>query len=89
MEIKGSAAGQVVPQIEQLLRSYEQTRDQYRQQFKEQLNQRMGGQGGMYGMDPNDVQALAAMEQEWSKISSQINEQFEQQLLPMKEYLRG
>ena len=88
MEIKGSMAGQVVPQIEQLLRTYRQTLDQYQQQFKEQINQRMGGQG-MYGMDANELQALAAMEQEWSKISSQINDQFEQQLAPMKEYLRG
>jgi len=88
-EIKGSSAAQVVPQIEQLLRTYEQTRDQYRQQFKEQVNQRMGGAQGMYDMDPGEMQALAALEQEWTKISSQINEQFEQQLMPMKEYLRG
>ncbi len=89
VEIKGSSAAQVVPQIEQLLKTYEQTRDQYRQQFKEQVNQRMGGAQGMYGMDPQELQAMAALEQEWTKISSQINEQFEQQLRPMKEYLRG
>ncbi len=88
VEVKGSTAAQVVPQIEQLLKTYEQTRDQYQQQFKEQVNQRMGGTQGMYGMDPNEMQALAALEQEWTKISSQINEQFEQQLRPMKEYLR-
>ncbi len=88
-EIKGSIAGQVIPQIEQLLRTYEQTRDQYRQQFKEQLNQRMGGAASGYGMDPAELQALAALEQEWTKISSQISEQFEQQLAPMKEYLKS
>jgi len=89
VEVKGSSAAQVIPQIEQLLKTYEQTRDQYHQQFKEQLNQRLGGAQGMYGMDPNEMQALAQLEQEWTKISSQINEQFEQQLQPMKEYLRG
>ena len=88
MEMKGSTAGQVVPQIRQLLKSYEETRDQYREQFKEQINQRMGGGQGMYNMDPNDMQALAALEQEWTKISLQINDQFEQQLKPMKDYLR-
>ncbi len=88
-EVKGSSAAQVIPQIEQLLRTYEQTRDQYRQQFKEQINQRMGGAQGMYGMEADEMQALAALEQEWTKISSQINDQFEQQLAPMKEYLRG
>ncbi len=89
VEIKGSIASQVVPQIEQLLRTYEQTRDQYQQQFKEQINQRMGGAQSAYGMDASELQALAALEQEWNNISAQINEQFEQQLAPMKEYLRG
>ncbi len=89
IEIKGSIASQVMPQIEQLLKNYEQTVNHYRQQFKQQLSQTMGGQDmAAMSMNQEGLKALAAMEEEWNKISAEINQQFEQQLEPLKAYLR-
>ncbi len=93
IELKGSMAQQVVPRIEELLRGYEQTMDSYIQQFKAQVQAQGGvegyGAGGPAGERGRlDLNAVAAMEQEWSRISSEIAEQFERQLAPLKEYLR-
>ena len=43
LELKGSVANQTIPRIEQLLKSYEQTRDQYHEQLKMQMQNHLGG----------------------------------------------
>ena len=88
-EIKGSIASQVMPQIKQLLKNYEDTMAQYRQQFKQQVSQSMGGQNmASMAMDSESLNALASMQEEWNKLSAEISQQFEQQLEPLKAYLR-
>jgi hypothetical protein len=94
VELKGSAANQIIPRIEQLLQSYEQTRDQYYEQLKMQMQNHLGGikqaisqQYGAAIASEIDVNSLPEFQKEWSRISSEINDQFEQQLIPLKEYL--
>ena len=89
VEIKGSIASQVMPQIEQLLKNYENTMTHYRQQFKQQVSQQMGGQNmTAMTMDSEGLNTLASMQEEWNKLSAEISQQFEQQLEPLKTYLR-
>ncbi len=89
VEIKGSIASQVMPQIEQLLKNYEKTMDHYRQQFKQQVTQAMGNQDmATMQMNSEGLNALASMQEEWNKLSGEITQQFEQQLQPLKAYLR-
>ncbi len=89
VEIKGSLASQVMPQIEQLLKNYESTMEHYRQQFKQQVSQTMGGQDmASMQMDSEGLNALASMQEEWNKLSGEISQQFEQQLQPLKAYLK-
>lgn len=96
--IKGSIAMQVMPQMEQLLRNYQQTIDHYKEQFQQQLKGRMEalkqmGQGGSAamgaGMDPEELSSLMQAQDEWNKLALEIRQQFEQQLEPLKNYLRG
>ncbi len=93
--IKGSVASQAVSKIQEILDGYLQTREHYYEQIKAQMQGRMGGvqqamaqQYGMAvaegGLDP---EALPEFQQEWSKLDSQLKEQFEQQLAPLKAYL--
>ena len=92
--LKGGGAMQVIQGIEELLKQYEQTRKQYREQFKAQMEQALnsaghqGGGMGMGGAGGYDMNTAASMQKEWERISAEINEQFEQQLEPAKEYLR-
>ncbi len=89
VEIKGSIASQVMPQIEQLLKNYESTMEHYRAQFKQQVSQRMEGQDmGAMTMNSEGLNALASMQDEWNKLSGEIGQQFEQQLEPLKAYLK-
>ncbi len=89
VEIKGSVASQVMPQIEQLLQNYESTMNHYKAQFKQQISQKMGGQDmASMAMDAEGLNALASMQDEWNKLSAEISQQFEQQLEPLKTYLR-
>ncbi len=94
MAIKGSMAGQAVSKIEELMEGYLQTRDHYYEQIKAQMQGRMGGvqqalaqQYGMAVAEGLDPEALPEFQQEWSKLDSQLKEQFEQQLVPLKAYL--
>ncbi|RUM90606.1 MAG: hypothetical protein DSZ23_01910 [Thermodesulfatator sp.] len=88
-EIKGSIASQVMPQIEQLLKNYESTMSHYKEQFKQQVSQAMGGRDmNAMAMDSEGLNALASMQDEWNKMSAEISQQFEQQLEPMKAYLK-
>ncbi len=89
-EIKGSIAEQIIPQMEYLLKNYEQTLQNYKQQFQQQLKASLGskGQGGMMAMTPEEMNALASMQDEWNKISAEISSQFEKQLEPLKTYLK-
>ncbi len=89
-EIKGSIAEQIVPQMEYLLKNYEQTLENYKQQFQQQVQASLGtkAQGGMVAMSPEDMKALASMQEEWNKISGEITSQFEKQLEPLKAYLK-
>lgn len=95
VELKGSVANQIIPRIEQLLQSYEQTRDQYSEQLKMQMQNQLGGikqaisqQYGAAIASEIDVNSLPEFQKEWSQISSEITDQFEQQLIPLKEYLQ-
>ncbi len=94
-DIKGSTAEQALAQMEQLLHAYQQTRNQYLEQVKAQMQGRLGdlkqAVAQQYGMDMAeqlDVETIPEFQQEWAKISSEIQSQFEQQLMPLKEYLR-
>ncbi len=89
-EIKGSIAEQIVPQMEYLLKNYEQTVENYKKQFQQQIQASIGAkaQGGMMSMSQEEMEALASMQDEWNKISSEISSQFEKQLEPLKAYLR-
>jgi hypothetical protein len=94
IEIKGSAAMQVIPGIKDLLKQYEQTMQQYLEQFRAQMEQAMqaagqggGGSLGMGGSPGADAGTIAAMQKEWERISAEINQQFEQQLDQFKAYL--
>ena len=87
VEIKGSIASQIVPQMEYLLKNYEQTVAHYKEQFTQQVKSRMG-EGGATGMDVNELNALASMQEEWEQISAEISQQFEQQLEPLKAAIR-
>ncbi len=89
-EVKGSIAEQIVPQMEYILKNYEQTLDSYKQQFQQQVQASLGtnAQGGMMTMSPEEMKALASMQEEWNKISGEISSQFEKQLEPLKAYLR-
>ncbi len=84
-EIKGSIADQVIPQIEYLLKNYEQTISSYKSQFQQQVQASLGGQQG--ALTQEALGALASMQEEWGKISSEIRKKFEEQLEPLKSYL--
>jgi ElaB/YqjD/DUF883 family membrane-anchored ribosome-binding protein len=94
-ELKGSQANHIIPRIEQLLKSYEQTRDQYYEQLKMQMEDHLGGirqaisqQYGTAIASKIDVNSLPEFQKEWSHISVEIADQFEQQLMPLKEHLK-
>ncbi|NPA94067.1 MAG: hypothetical protein GXO58_01420 [Thermodesulfobacteria bacterium] len=89
-EIKGSIAEQIVPQMEYLLKNYEQTIQNYKQQFQQQVQASLGAKakGGMMAMTQEELSALASMQDEWNKISAEITSQFEKQLEPLKAYLK-
>ncbi len=93
-ELKGTAILQVIENIRYLLQSYEQTRQQYLQQmkvrFQGQLNglkQALAQQYGMNTAENVDVESLPEFQQEWMKISSEIDSQYDQQLQQLKSYL--
>jgi len=94
IEIKGSIANQVVDSIKQLLKAYEQTKDRYLEQLRLQMQGKLGGvqqaiaqQYGMGAASNIDVESLPEFQQEWSRISSEISEQFDQQLSQFKAYI--
>ena len=95
VELKGGMANQIIPRIEQLLKSYEQTRDQYYEQLKMQMQNQLGGikqaisqQYGMAVAAEIDVNSLPEFQKEWSRISTEITDQFEQQLISLKAQLK-
>ena len=95
VKLKGSLANQIVPRVEQLLESYEQTRDQYYEQLKMQMQNQLGGikqaisqQYGTAIASEIDVNSLPEFQKEWSRISSEITDQFEQQLILLKVQLK-
>jgi hypothetical protein len=93
--LKGSMANQIIPRIEQLMESYEQTRDQYYEQLKMQMQNQLGGIKQAISQQYNtavaaeiDVNSLPEFQKEWSRISSEIADQFEQQLILLKAQLK-
>ncbi len=93
-EIKGSVVNQIITQIEQLLENYERTRDHYHEQLRVQTQSRLGGvqqavaqQYGEALAGAIDVESLPEFQQEWSRVSSELTEQFEQQLIQGKAML--
>ena len=93
MELKGSVADDIVFRIEQLLKRYKQTRDQYHTQLQSQMQSQLGGIqqaiSEQYGMNIklDDLDSLPEFKKQWSRLSLEIKEQFEQQLTPLKAYL--
>ncbi len=93
MELKGSVANDIVFRIEQLLKKYKQTRDQYHTQLQSQMQSQLGGIqqaiSEQYGMKIKlgDLDSLPEFKKEWARLSLEIKEQFEQQLIPLKAYL--
>jgi hypothetical protein len=94
VELRGSSAQQVIPEIRQLLEAYEQTRKRYYEQVKSGMQRKLGSMqkaiAQQYGTEAAasiNVDALPEFQQEWSKISADIKEQFEQQLTSLKTYL--
>ncbi len=87
-EIKGSIASQIIPQIEYLINNYRQTISNYKAQFQQQVQNSLGGMQGQGMMTEEGLNTLASMQEEWNKISSEIRKKFEEQLEPLKNYLR-
>ncbi|MDA8162069.1 MAG: hypothetical protein M0022_04070 [Desulfobacteraceae bacterium] len=92
--LKGSPVKQIVSQIEQLLKGYEQTIGRYREQLKAQMQGKLGGiqqtlakQYGAAAAASIDVEALPEFQNEWSRLSLSINEQFNHQLSQLKAHL--
>jgi hypothetical protein len=94
-DLKGSTANQIIPRITQLLESYEQTCNQYHEELKTQMQGQLMGvkqaisqQFGSAIASEIDVDSLPEFQKEWASISSEINDQFDQQLIPLKDYLK-
>lgn len=95
VELKGSTIRQVTDRILELLKMYEHSINQYQEQVKMQFQAKLGGYqqaiAQQYGAEVAaniDVEAIPEFQQEWSKIKSEIDSQFEQQLEQMKNFLR-
>lgn len=94
IELKGRSASQAVSQMEQTLQSFEQSRQHYLEQLRAQFQGKLGGvqqavaqQYGDQVAQTIEVDALPEFQKEWSRISSEIMGQFEQQLTQLKQYL--
>ncbi len=93
-QLKGSAVLQIIDNIRYLLQTYQQTREQYKEQLKmrfqgqiDGVKQALAQQYGMGVASRLDAEALPEFQQEWSKISGEIDSQFQQQLDQLKGYL--
>ncbi len=94
VDLKGSTANQIISRIEELLKNYEQTRDQHYEQLKMQMENQLGGirqavsqQYGAAIAAEINVNSLPEFQKEWSRISSEINDHFEQKLILLKAHL--
>lgn len=95
LQLKGSLAKGLLEYIKEHLQAYDETKSQYLQQVKAQFQAKLSGmqhavakQYGM-GMAANlDVEMLPEFQNEWSKISAEIDEHFRQQLNQAKEQLK-
>ncbi len=87
-EIKGSIANEIIPQIEYLINNYQQTISNYKAQFQQQVQSSLGGMQQQEMMTEEGLSALASMQEEWNKISSEIMKKFEDQLETLKNYLK-
>ncbi|MGB9711810.1 MAG: hypothetical protein ACP5J5_03425 [Dissulfurimicrobium sp.] len=92
--LKGSPVKEIVSQIEQLLKTYEVTKKRYYDQLKAQMQGRLGGiqqslakQYGTAIAASINIETLPEFQNEWSKLSSDINEQFNRHLQQLKAYL--
>ena len=93
-DLKGTSVRQVTDRIVELLKMYEHTVNQYQEQVKAQFQAKLGGLqqaiAQQYGQEVAanlDLEALPEFQQEWGKIRSEIDSQFEEQLNQMKTYL--
>ena len=96
MDLKGSIAAQVVNAISQLLGQFKTTYSQYKEQLKAQMQAQLGNlkqavaeQYGMAVAQALDVEALPEFQQEWSKLSGQIIDQFNKELERLKNYIKN
>ncbi len=96
MDLKGSVAAQVVNAISQLLGQFKTTYNQYKEQLKAQMQAQLGNlkqavaeQYGMAVAQALDVEALPEFQQEWSRLSGQIIEQFNKELERLKNYIQN
>ena len=91
IEIKGSVVNAVTSQIEQLIDAYEQTKKHYYEQLKSQMQSQLGGVKEAMAMQYGDAMAdaikpdaLPQFQEQWSKMSSEIDGQFDRQLSALK-----
>jgi hypothetical protein len=92
--LKGSPVKEIIAQIEQLFKTYELTRTRYYDQLKAQMQGRLSGlqqsvakQYGAAAAASIDIEALPEFQNEWSKMSSEINGQFDHHLQQLKSQL--
>jgi hypothetical protein len=95
-ELKGSSAQNVMMQLRQFLSSYEETKNGYYEQLKMQFEAKLPGIQEMvaqqYGQSMSSkmtIEAIPQFQQEWTKLSTEINNQFIQKINQIKEYLKN
>jgi len=95
-ELKGSNAKNVMSQLKQFLNSYEETKNVYYEQLKMQFESKLPEIQDMlskqYGQTMSSrmtVESIPQFQQEWTKLSSEINSQYLQKINQIKDYLKN
>ncbi|MGQ9500425.1 MAG: hypothetical protein ACUVQ6_08870 [Dissulfurimicrobium sp.] len=94
MALKGSPVKEIIAQIKELFKTYELTRTRYYDQLKMQMQGKLGGLqqsiAKQYGttVAASIIEALPEFQNEWLKLSSELNEQFDHQLQQLKTQLK-
>lgn len=96
IEIKGSNAKNIIKQLKQFLQSYDETKNSLYEQLKMQFQSRMSGLQEMimlqYGSEVASriqVDSLPQFQQEWQKILSEINNQYNQKIQQIKDIIKN
>jgi hypothetical protein len=95
-ELKGSNVKNAMSQLKQFLSSHEETKNGYFEQLKMQFEARLPEIKDMlakqYGQAMSSrmaVESLPQFQQEWTKLSSEINSQYLQKINQIKDYLKN